>query len=822
MSDVKTSLWQYLVSQSLELSGTPSDYVFCYNHDLNIFEVVDESVLLSSLDIYRLWSEDPTFMKWLELRPRNRVLSRHEKDMINMVNALTGISLSELGSESSIEVECARKNFARVRQQVEKVRDPYQYYFGPRIYPEPLPVHLLKRCREPLLFVQFFFPTGSTKAQLNELYDKSADKRDEMFPKDPVKRTLYGLPEEAAASDYVLKVAGMSDYISSDTQFVDFVHVRDCLIRKEHVDLWFVGKPKVPPEDDPTLDTALLDPAEKYNIPQSELTLAGRSHTDISALSLWEINQKLRLRILGCEGVSDTEEGLSDLYVQVTLYHGQTALSAPGCTKHVPFTCNPSWYQWLTYDIALKNVPQDIRFHIVVKAITRGQRKKSVTEEGKPKGGKKSSTAGMGSTSGGGGKGSDKQATLAPDPAVDGGEDIAIAWVNLPLVDFRSCLKTGKLTLKCWSYEEEDEGYAPPLPDGVVSENPSPNCVYLKCELDEFVYPVMVPAYPPSPETIDQGPIPSPSEQSKLEALMYTVDALTSLTDKERDMVWKYRRFLKTYDQALPKLFQSVDWCHQQNVVEVVRMLALWTAPRIEVVLELLSCRTPSRPVRTYAVECLEQLDIYTLNTYILQLIEALKYETYHDSALARLLLKRALEKREFGHFLFWALRSEVDRQEHRIRLGLLLDAYIRGCGDEQRFRLLSQVKACTILKTVSQQLKSDRYQNDAQRKSYLIDTLSSSEFPEMFSPVYNPHLVLGRIIPRQCTFFDSKKKPLLLAFENGDPSNLGKSTVRVIFKQGDDITQDMVTLQMLKLMEGVWQQSALDLYLTPYGCTRD
>ena len=809
VKEIKNKLWHYLVSQGLELSGAPCDYVFSYSHELNVYEIIDESVLLCSLDIYQYWTEDSTFMKWLELRPRNRILCRHDKDMISMVQALTGITPSELGIEGNVEIECARKNFTMVRQSVEKIRNNYDYYYGPRITPSPLPIHLQKRCRDQMLFIQFFFPTGSTKSQLSELFDKSADfVRDEMFPKDPVKRTLYGLTEDAKATDYVLKVAGISDYITGDTPFVDFVHVRECLIRKEHVDLWYVGKPCVPGDEEPKLDTPLLDPAERYSLLQSDLTINGKLHTNIAALSLWEINQKLRIRIFGCENVADIEEGLSYVYVQCTLYHGTTPLSAPGCTKQVAYSASPTWYQWLTYDIALRNVPQDARIHIQVKAITKGQRKKSVTEENKPKSSKKNLQP-------------IKSDTLKGENSTSVGEDICIAWINLSLIDFRSCLKTGKMTLSCWDIDEDIEDGTMALPDSVVSQNPVPSSVLLKIELDEFMFPVVVPSYPPPLADLDQGPIPSPSEQSRLEALMYNVDALTGLNEKEKEMIWKYRRFLKNYDQALPKLLQSVDWCHQENVEEIVQMLDVWAPPRMEVILELLSCRTPCRPIRNYAVSCLEKLDIHTVSTYLLQLVEALKYETYHDSPLARFLLKRALENREFGHYFFWHLRSTIERLEHRVRIGLVLEAFIRGCGDEQRFRLLSQVRACTILRGIAQNLKSEKYQNDAQRKAYLLEALHTSDLPESFSPVFNPYIMLGKIIPRECTFFDSKKKPLLLAFENGDSSNSEKRVMRVIFKHGDDITQDMVTIQMLKLMESMWQQSALDLYMMPYGCIR-
>jgi len=61
----------------------------------------------------------------------------------------------------------------------------------------------------------------------------------------------------------------------------------------------------------------------------------------------------------------------------------------------------------------------------------------------------------------------------------------------------------------------------------------------------------------------------------------------------------------------------------------------------------------------------------------------------------------------------------------------------------------------------------------------------------------------------------DSKMRPLWLLFENADP--LGKN-MYVIFKAGDDLRQDMLTLQMFRIMDKLWKKNNLDLMLNPYG----
>jgi phosphatidylinositol-4,5-bisphosphate 3-kinase len=98
--------------------------------------------------------------------------------------------------------------------------------------------------------------------------------------------------------------------------------------------------------------------------------------------------------------------------------------------------------------------------------------------------------------------------------------------------------------------------------------------------------------------------------------------------------------------------------------------------------LELLDAKFADERVRQFAVECLEQMTDSELSDYLLQLIQVLKYEPYHDSALLRFLLKRALRNSTIGHSLFWYLKSEMHVEEISERYGLLLEAYLRGCGN--------------------------------------------------------------------------------------------------------------------------------------------
>jgi len=80
-----------------------------------------------------------------------------------------------------------------------------------------------------------------------------------------------------------------------------------------------------------------------------------------------------------------------------------------------------------------------------------------------------------------------------------------------------------------------------------------------------------------------------------------------------------------------------------------------------------------------------------------------------------------------------------------------------------------------------------------------------------------NPKLEVGSLLVEKCRFMSSKKVPLWLVFKNADPRE--DKPVHVMFKSGDDLRQDMLTIQLLRFMDDIWLQDGLDMRLTPYRC---
>jgi phosphatidylinositol-4,5-bisphosphate 3-kinase len=57
---------------------------------------------------------------------------------------------------------------------------------------------------------------------------------------------------------------------------------------------------------------------------------------------------------------------------------------------------------------------------------------------------------------------------------------------------------------------------------------------------------------------------------------------------------------------------------------------------------------------------------------------------------------------------------------------------------------------------------------------------------------------------------------PLWLVFKNADPD---APPIFIMFKSGDDLRQDILTLQVLRVMDKLWLREGLDMRLKPYNC---
>lgn len=122
----------------------------------------------------------------------------------------------------------------------------------------------------------------------------------------------------------------------------------------------------------------------------------------------------------------------------------------------------------------------------------------------------------------------------------------------------------------------------------------------------------------------------------------------TALSTEEQDLIWKYRFYLSNQKKALTKFVKCVNWRVAGEERQALEMLALWAPPDPEDALELLGPAFTHPAIRRYAISRLNQAPDDDLMLYLLQLVQALKYEDFESiKAVYQVMVKEREDKLE-------------------------------------------------------------------------------------------------------------------------------------------------------------------------------
>ena len=293
-------------------------------------------------------------------------------------------------------------------------------------------------------------------------------------------------------------------------------------------------------------------------------------------------------------------------------------------------------------------------------------------------------------------------------------------------------------------------------------------------------------------------------------------DILQPVGDEARALMRQHQRELQSHGRALPKYLLGVNWFDADEAKRVRAALAQWGKPSAVEALALLSDLFADADVREFAVACLESLLDADVADYLLQLTQSLKQERHDDSALARWLVERALRAPDLvGHNLFWHLRGEVHDPLVAERSSMLLEQFLLGLAPLTRQAFAAQCQVVEQLVSVAEGVKLQP--EGAPRLAYLHRELEALRFPDRFQLPISHQLECRGLDIKGCKVMKSKKMPLYLSFVNADHGGPG---VKIIFKTGDDLRQDQLSLQLIKLMAKLWRRenARQPLYMSLYA----
>uniref|UniRef100_A0A4X2KQJ3 phosphatidylinositol-4,5-bisphosphate 3-kinase n=1 Tax=Vombatus ursinus TaxID=29139 RepID=A0A4X2KQJ3_VOMUR len=591
--------------------------------------------------------------------------------------------------------------------------------------------------------------------------------------------TIRGKEDEVDPYDYVLQVSGRLEYVFGDHPLIQFQYIRNCVMNRTLPKLTLVECCNIKKMCEQEM--IAIEAAINRNSSNLPLPLPPKKTRLIS--NVWENTQPFQVILV--KGTKLNTEETVKVHVRAGLFHGTELLCKPVVSSEISGKNDRVWNEPLEFDINICDLPRMARLCFAVYAVDKVKTKKS-TKTINPS----------------------KYQTIRKAGKVH----YPVAWVNTMVFDFKGQLKAGDIILHSWSsFPDELEEMLNPM--GTVQTNPYiENATALHVKFPEnkkqpYYYP----------------PFDKSRGGKKFHAVLKEImerDPLSQLCENEMDLIWTLRQDCReNFPQSLPKLLLSVKWNKLEDVAQLQALLQIWPKLPPREALELLDFNYPDQYVREYAVSCLKQMSDEELSQYLLQLVQVLKYEPFLDCALSRFMLDRALANRRIGQFLFWHLRSEVHIPAFSVQFGVILEAYCRGSVGYMKV-LSKQVEALNKLKTLNSLIKLNAVKlNKAKGREAMHTCLKQNAYREALSDLpspLNPCVILSELYVEKCKYMDSKMKPLRIVYNNkvfgGDP-------VGVIFKNGDDLRQDMLTLQMLRLMDLLWKEAGLDLRMLPYGC---
>ncbi|TYZ69132.1 hypothetical protein PybrP1_003430 [[Pythium] brassicae (nom. inval.)] len=412
--------------------------------------------------------------------------------------------------------------------------------------------------------------------------------------------------------------------------------------------------------------------------------------------------------------------------------------------------------------------------------------------------------------------------------------------------------------------------------------------------------------------SIDPNLKPSRDENVRIEALLATPTSSLKMDDK--DLLWKFRYTLTDNKKAVVKFLLSVDWNEETERQQTADLLSQWCEIDIADALKLLGREKEFKHeiVRNFAVSTLAKAKNEELFDFLLQLVQALRYEKSAAAAaigtssrggaalaedgsaapdalgpLARFLIERSSTSFQMANYFFWYLKVEagdVSQDAHIFRqvLTRLLDELQQG--DEKRpiYDMITAQRAfmdqILAIHNRAREEKGKKGLKEEKLRQLLKHQLAWPKGHVVRMPL-DPDVHLSGIVPSSAKMFKSAMYPAVIQFQTVIPppeqhhlqqqmppahgrdvhdsallapepghalsqsmvfgaSSSGDNLVRgslstrvinylnrekegpmfkVMVKNGDDLRQDQLIMQMFTLMDRLLKKVNLDLKLTPY-----
>ena len=292
-------------------------------------------------------------------------------------------------------------------------------------------------------------------------------------------------------------------------------------------------------------------------------------------------------------------------------------------------------------------------------------------------------------------------------------------------------------------------------------------------------------------------------------------DPLDKLEETEITTILVCRDYISTIPSALELFLRAIDWLNPLQVSIAHEYIKKWAKLQVEDAISLLDARFPDTETREFAVRMLRDLPDELINMYMLQLCQCLLYETFLVNPLSDFLIERSLTNPKLiGNAFFWNSRVSMKNPLFSDRLTIYLLTILMYSGENflnncfNGLYLNDYFEFMTyFVKLKKQEVNGDATEYAKVFLDFFTNQLKMIDFTFPIDPTY-----FGTSFGSNWQVFSSKMLPTKIVFKSRE-----KDESVVIFKIGDDLRQDVLTLQIFNIMDKLWLENNLDLKLLPY-----
>ena len=290
---------------------------------------------------------------------------------------------------------------------------------------------------------------------------------------------------------------------------------------------------------------------------------------------------------------------------------------------------------------------------------------------------------------------------------------------------------------------------------------------------------------------------------------------LDKLEDWEITAILICRDYISTIPSALELFLRAIDWLNPLHVSIAHEYIKKWAKLQVEDAISLLDARFPDTETREFAVRMLRDLPDELINMYMLQLCQCLLYETFLVNPLSDFLIERSLTNPKLiGNLFFWNCRVNMKNPLFSDRLTIYILTILMYSGEDflnncfNGLYLNDYFEFMTyFVKLKKQEGSGDATENAKVFLDFFTNQLKMTDFTFPIDPTY-----FGTTFGLNWQVFNSKMLPTKIVFKSRE-----QDESVVIFKIGDDLRQDVLTLQIFNIMDKLWLENNLDLKLLPY-----